>query len=137
MKKLLKISLYTFFALKLCNFSANAQEQTFKSDSLFKNFDEVLCENVENSQTYNTDSLLKNTVFPDIFKKSSFEGVAYVSVLVDTNGNALKTKIVKSTHELINEPSINTVLKLRFTPAMHKGRKIACWLIVPVEYKLR
>lgn len=76
-------------------------------------------------------------VYPEEAKKNKIEGKVFVKVLVDKNGNAKKTVILKSENEILNNAAMEAAKKSTFTPAMQKGKPIAVWVVLPYKFTLK
>lgn len=75
-------------------------------------------------------------VYPEEAKKNKITGKTFVKVLIDKNGNAKKAVVIKSEHELFNQPAIDAAMKSKFTPAMQGGNPIAVWIVLPYRFTL-
>lgn len=74
--------------------------------------------------------------YPAAAKKDSIEGKVYVLVIIDSLGNVLCPKIIKSADQLLDQEAIRVVRQLRFIPAMNRGKKEAIKLVIPILFKL-
>lgn len=81
---------------------------------------------------------LKNAIeYPKAAKDKGIEGRVSVRALVSTNGRIIKSFTENSTNNLFDEPAQTAVKRAKFTPAIHKGKRIQRWISVPVIYQLR
>jgi len=81
---------------------------------------------------------LKNAIeYPKAAKDKGIEGRVSVRALVNTNGRIIKSFTENSTNNLFDEPAQTAVKRAKFTPAIHKGKRIQRWISVPVIYQLR
>ena len=74
--------------------------------------------------------------YPEEAKKNKITGKTFVKVLIDKEGNAKKAVVIKSEHELFNQPAIDAAMKSKFTPAMQGGKPIAVWIVLPYRFTL-
>jgi TonB family protein len=81
-------------------------------------------------------SLKRAIVYPKTAKDQSLEGRVRVRALVGTNGKITRSFVESSTNAVFEEPAQTAVKQARFTPGMHKGKRIARWISVPVTYRL-
>jgi TonB family protein len=83
-------------------------------------------------------TLAKNVVYPEAAKKANLEGKVYVRVLVMSDGTASPKSFVEFTDaELFNPVALNAVHSATYTPAKREGKPIACWVTVPIVFRLR
>ncbi|OGU67206.1 MAG: hypothetical protein A2499_02225 [Stygiobacter sp. RIFOXYC12_FULL_38_8] len=75
-------------------------------------------------------------VYPEEAKRNKITGKTFVKVLIDKNGNTKKAVVIKSEHELFNQPAIDAAMKSKFTPAMQGGNPIAVWIVLPYRFTL-
>lgn len=110
---------------------------------LFLIFSIIACTNkkfipVEKQPVVDIAKLSKLIVYPDIPRRSGIEGRVVVKVLVDKTGKILKSKIEHSDHILLNSAALNAINAYGdFEPAEQGGKKVACWLTVPITFRLR
>jgi TonB family protein len=74
--------------------------------------------------------------YPVEAKKNNITGKSFVKVLVDKEGNVKKAVVIKSDHELFNQPAIDAAMKSKFTPAIQGGKPIAVWIVLPYRFTL-
>lgn len=77
-----------------------------------------------------------NPVYPPQARQERIEGVVYVKALIDTSGTVAKMEILKSDHQVLNEPSLQAVKAWRFSPALKGNTPVATWITIPFKYKL-
>jgi protein TonB len=82
-------------------------------------------------------SIQKNLEYPPIAKKAGIEGIVTLRVLIRKDGKVKNTVIENTDSELFNKAAIEAVRKTPFLPAIQNGKPIACWLSVPISFKLR
>ena len=91
---------------------------------------------VEKEPTYNERELFENVEYPRIAVKENISGKVIVNVYIDKKGKPVKTKILKSVHQLLDDAAIKAVMKTRFTPAVEHGKATDCWLLIPINFEL-
>ncbi|MBN1480765.1 TonB family protein [candidate division KSB1 bacterium] len=80
----------------------------------------------------------KHLVYPEIARKAGVEGVVTVSAHIDAHGNVIETKIEKSLGDNgCDEAAITAIKKAKWTPAKQRGKPVAVWVGIPVEFKLK
>ena len=91
-----------------------------------------------NKQPFVDGSLIQsNLVYPELAKKAGIEGKVTLRVLIRKNGKAKKFIIEITDSELFNKSAGDAVMKSQFLPALQNGKPIACWLSVPISFKLK
>lgn len=83
------------------------------------------------------EKLQKLVIYPLIAYVADIEGRVIVRVLVNKSGKVLKRFIESSDHELLNKAALDAIDKYGyFTPAVQNGKKITCWVSIPVTFKI-
>lgn len=75
-------------------------------------------------------------IYPDLARESEIEGSVGVTIIIDTTGNVIDAKIVKSLHPLLDEAAIKAVMQWKFTPAMQRDRAVKVRMEVPIRFTL-
>jgi TonB family protein len=75
-------------------------------------------------------------VYPSTALNDNLSGYTLVAVAVDTDGIVIKSKLLKSTSEVFNEPSREAAMQWRFTPYMRFGRHLGTWISVPFYFSI-
>lgn len=81
--------------------------------------------------------LAKNVVYPKDAKSAGIEGEVIVRVLVSPKGECEECFVESSTNKIFNESALEAVKKTEFTPAVSNGKKVYCWISIPIQYKLK
>lgn len=93
---------------------------------------------VEKQPVVDIGKLQKLVEYPDLARRSGVEGRVIVKVLVDKTGDILKKKIEYSDSQLLDQAALDAISKYgKFTPAIQNKQPVACWLSVPITFKLR
>ena len=82
-------------------------------------------------------ALAKNVEYPKEAWKAGIQGQVVVRVLIDKNGKAITAKIEKSDNIIFNQSALNAVYKTAYTPGYQNGVPVACWVSIPINYKLK
>ena len=82
-------------------------------------------------------SLNRSVIYPSVAKRAGIEGKVSVRVLVRKDGKPKKNFIVDSESELLNKSAVDAVMQARFSPAIQNGKPLACWITVPISFKLK
>lgn len=60
----------------------------------------------------------------------------YVEFVVDTAGNVTRSKVLRSSCPTYDQEALRMVQAMkRWKPAMHKGRAVACRMVLPVIFR--
>lgn len=78
----------------------------------------------------------RGPVYPPGARAAKLEGTVLVQVRVGVDGRVMQARILHSIPEL-DAAAIDAVCRWRFRPALSRGRRVACWVAVPVEFALR
>lgn len=84
------------------------------------------------------DIIMKNIHYPAIDRSNGIQGVSYVLFVVDREGNTVNVSIKNSISETIDEESkrVISLLGKNWVPGVHEGKKVNCYYIIPLMYKL-
>jgi protein TonB len=83
-------------------------------------------------------ALQKLVVYPENAKRAGIEGKVIIAVYIDKYGKPKKTKILDSPNFLLEEPAVNAVMNYTgFVPAIQNKQPVACWMQIPINFKLR
>lgn len=92
---------------------------------------------VEKEPGFDYGALQRNAKYPDMARRNNIEGVVLVAALIGKDGKVMKTQIVDTDHELLNDAAVKAVLATSFTPAIQNGNSVVCWVRIPVRFQLR
>ncbi len=80
-------------------------------------------------------AIQKNLVFPESARKAGFSGKTIVNVLIDVDGKALDTRILKSSGNAECDQAASEALKAtRWQPATQRGKPVRVWVGFPVLF---
>ncbi len=91
----------------------------------------------ENEPDVDLAQLQKHVVYPDVARRAGIEGKVTISVWVDKSGKAKKVVIRETTSSSLNQAAIDAVQKTTFKPGIQNGQPVACWIHIPVVFKLK
>ncbi len=77
--------------------------------------------------------------YPPKGKDEKLECTVYVRILIDINGNPVKTEIMKREggSKEFEDSSIVAVMRSKFIPAKLKGNPVDAWVVMPFRFKLQ
>lgn len=73
---------------------------------------------------------------PSGFAKAGVPGLVTVGFTVDVKGSVQDATVVKTTHEVLNEPALNALKKWRFKPAQKDGQAVAMHVVIPIKFDI-
>ncbi len=83
--------------------------------------------------------ILANLEYPSIAQKAGIEARVVVGVLIDEEGNTIKTQILSSTNSIMgfNEAAQKAVMPVKWKPAKQRDRAVKVWVSVPIRFQLK
>jgi len=60
----------------------------------------------------------------------------YIQVYLDESGKVVKSLVIKSAGELLDNAALSAIKKTRFTPAIVNGKPVKAKIVVPIFFKL-
>ena len=76
--------------------------------------------------------------YPEASRKRGEEGEVLLKVEVFANGRVGRAEVAKSSgFTLLDEAALKTVGNWRFKPALKGREEVACWVNIPIKFKLR
>ncbi|CAN5389461.1 hypothetical protein BH10BAC6_BH10BAC6_03620 [soil metagenome] len=92
---------------------------------------------VEREPSYEVDDLYRLIHYPEQARRLGLEGTVIVKALVMPNGTVERSSIYESDNVLFNGEALHGVQGIRFTPAQQNDHAVACWIYIPVKFRLR
>ncbi|MFN3196737.1 MAG: energy transducer TonB [Chlorobiota bacterium] len=84
------------------------------------------------------DLIMKAVEYPEYAVENEIEGRVLVKVLVDDNDRVLSVQIHESDNEYLNKSALEAIYDTFFESAIDtNGRKIAGYIYMPIQFKLR
>ena len=74
--------------------------------------------------------------FSDEARRAKYQGVCMISIIVDTHGNAVNPRILRSLGMGLDEKALAAVSRYRFKPAMRHGQPVPVRITVAVNFRL-
>ena len=83
-------------------------------------------------------SVLKYITYPELARRAGMECTVIVGVLIDKEGNSIKTQILKDAGGKLGfeEAAQKAVMQVKWIPARQRDKPIEVWISVPVAFKL-
>jgi protein TonB len=83
------------------------------------------------------DSLQSRLVYPQEAIENKIEGKVYVIVVVDSLGNQLCARVIKSLGYGCDEESLRLIRTSKFLPGIHRGNPYTMPLSIPIIFLLK
>ena len=115
--------------------SQKTTQNVLKDEEVMPNMDEFI--EFEKEPTVDIAELSKNIVYPEDAKRDFLEGKVVLSIYIDKFGKVKKVVVRESTSTIFNNAAIDAVNKTKFSPAIQKGQPVACWIQIPIIFKLK
>ncbi len=77
-----------------------------------------------------------NAVFTDAARRAKYQGVCFISLIVDQQGMPQNIQIVKKLDYGLDQNAVDAVGKYRFRPAMKSGQPVPVMITVEVNFRL-
>ena len=74
--------------------------------------------------------------FSDEARRAKYQGVCMISIIVDTRGNAVNPRILRTLGMGLDEKALAAVSRYRFKPAMRHGQPVPVRITVAVDFRL-
>lgn len=83
-------------------------------------------------------ALLQYLEYPEMARRAGVEGTVIIGVLIDVEGNSVKTVILKSSggKQGFDEAAQQALMKMKWIPARQREKPIQVWISVPVVFRL-
>lgn len=84
----------------------------------------------------NLEALSKLIVYPEIALACEFDGLVWIRVLIDEDGNYRTHKVIRKTHAVFVQAVSEQIPKLKFKPALQAGKPIPFWVNIPFNFRI-
>ncbi|NIR47191.1 TonB family protein [candidate division KSB1 bacterium] len=84
-------------------------------------------------------SIRRNLIYPQKALDAGIEGTVVIAVLIDKNGNAIKTEILKDSGKDVGfeQAAQKAVTAVKWHPAMQREHRVKIWLTIPIRFILK
>jgi TonB family protein len=94
--------------------------------------------NVDKDPGVDLERLEKLVIYPKLARDAKIEGKVTVGILVSKTGFAMKYMILDSENELLNDAALSAVKAYgKFEPAIQASIPVACWVYIPIHFRLK
>ncbi len=74
--------------------------------------------------------------FTDEARRSNFQGMASIQLIVDTQGNPQNVRVVRHLGMGLDEKAVEAVRQYKFKPAIYQGHPVSVQMIIDVDFRL-
>jgi protein TonB len=76
--------------------------------------------------------------YPELARLAGMEATVIIAVLIDKNGNSVKTEVLKAAGSCLGfeEAAQKAVMKVKWKPAMQRDMPVKVWMSIPINFKL-
>jgi len=93
---------------------------------------------VEKEPAFDMRRLQGLVVYPEMARRAGIEGTVHVRALVDRTGKITRTIIDFSDNRALDAAAMKAVQDYGYaTPAVMNNEPVACWVTVPINFRLR
>ena len=75
--------------------------------------------------------------YPELAKEAGLEGRVIVAAYITKKGIPKNAYIMKGIFESLDEAALDAVKQSRWVPAKNNGKKVAVWVTIPVQFRLK
>lgn len=128
----------TLLLLIVMSINAFAQSEPINCDSLlFPEYIGYVAFQTMPELVGGLDSLQSRLVYPEEAMKKNIEGKVYILLAVDTSGNQLCARVIKSLGYGCDEEALRLVMTSKFIPGIHKGKPYTMRVSIPIVFLLK
>lgn len=100
--------------------------------------DENVFTPVEKMPGVDINRLQRLVSYPEMARRLGVEGTVILKILVDSDGKVLKSKVDYSDNSLLDKEALNAIQKYGpLEPAVQNNQKVACWISIPLKFRLK
>jgi len=100
--------------------------------------DEDVFTPVEKLPEVDINRLQRLVSYPEMARRLGVEGNVIIKILVDSDGKVLKSKVDYSDNSLLDKEAIKAIQKYGpLEPAVQNNQKVACWISIPLKFRLK
>ena len=85
----------------------------------------------------NLDELQRRVKFPHFASLRELEGNVIVRALIDIDGSVRRVVVLQADHEVFVKSAVEAVYDVKATPAYLDRKPVACWVSIPIRFRLR
>ncbi|TPW06793.1 MAG: periplasmic protein TonB, partial [bacterium] len=78
---------------------------------------------------------MQEPVYPELARQAEIEGVVELLVLVSREGSVKTIRLARSI-EALDGAAMSAAATARFRPALWKGKPVAVWVMIPIQFRL-
>ncbi len=121
-----KVFIFLFFFQNHYLFAQNCSSE---------NIDGIILTSPPNPINFN--EIKKKIHYPKILIEMGISGKYIIRVLVDSLGNIVDCKTIRSPHQILTNMYESLIVELKFQPAIKNGKAVECWINIPLDIKIK
>jgi protein TonB len=124
--------------ISVISFNLIAQIETINCDSIIfseKGMADVWYEKMP-ELIGGLDSLQSRLIYPPKAEENKIEGKVYVIVVIDSTGDQLCARVIKSLGYGCDEEALRLIQTSKFLPGVHLGKHLAMKVSIPIVFSL-
>lgn len=82
------------------------------------------------------EALQERVVYPEIARKAGVEGNVIIYAHIDTKGNVIGTRVLKSLGAGCDEAAIEAIKATKWKPAKQRDMPVAVWVSITIRFRL-
>ena len=75
--------------------------------------------------------------YSDRAKDAGIEGMVLLHMLIDSKGDVREVRLLKGIDEELDAQAMASARESKWEPAKNKNNPVACWISMPIRFKLR
>jgi TonB family protein len=129
----------TLILISVISFNMLAQIETINCDSIIfseKGMADVWFEKMP-ELIGGLDGLQSRLIYPKKAIENKIEGKVYVIVVIDSTGNQLCSRVIKSLGYGCDEEALRLIQTSKFLPGFHIGKHYTMFISIPIVFSLK
>jgi TonB family protein len=76
--------------------------------------------------------------YPPLLRDAGIGGRTFVWLRIDETGTVRETRLKESSgHEALDQAALKVAERMRFTPALNRGERVAVWIALPIAFSTK
>ncbi len=81
--------------------------------------------------------LLENMIYPQLAREKGYEGIVYVTFIVERDGRITEVNVLRGVHPSLDEEAIRVIKMMpNWIPGSHNGEPIRVQYNMPINFRL-
>jgi TonB family protein len=79
----------------------------------------------------------KNIKYPEIAKERGIQGIVYVQIVIDENGEVADLQVMRGVHPLLDNEALRVLRKMpKWIPGSQRGENVPVRIMIPINFNL-